>query len=194
MLICPGSCFGRCRECSRDCDGDDVSERYENGAGERVGEVMTAAAALTERFVRCVALPAMASSVGTARMHTRDVLRDWELGAMADDAELVVSELVTNAIRASNAVPEQASYPELYDRLEVVCLCLWLFEAELLIEVWDRRRSLPSRRESTLDEEGGRGLFLVESLCGQWGTRSTVEGKVVWATMATERTPRPYAE
>ena len=69
----------------------------------------------------------------------------------------------------------------------------WLFEAELLIEVWDHRRTWPERRATTLDEEGGRGLVLVESLCKEWGTRSTIQGKVVWATMAAEPPGRPPA-
>ena len=149
---------------------------------------MSAARSLSDRFVRCLALPAMASSVGTARMHTRDVLHDWHLTALTDNAVLIVSELVTNAIRAINIVPPQASYSELYDQLEVVCLCLWLFERELLIEVWDRTQERPVRRESALDEEGGRGLFLVESLCEQWGMRPGIGGKVVWVTLRIEAT------
>lgn len=147
---------------------------------------MSAALSLSDRLVRCLALPAMAPSVPTARIYARDVLHDWNMTALADSAMLIVSELVTNAIRATAIVPAQASYPELYDRLEVVCLCLTLFKGELLIEVWDRRQEQPVRRESTLDEEGGRGLFLVESLCEQWGTRPVNDGKVVWATLGVE--------
>ncbi|MEV5414446.1 ATP-binding protein [Thermopolyspora sp. NPDC052614] len=138
---------------------------------------------MNKRFTSCIALPAMASSVGTARMYTRHLMEKWNLMAVVDDAELVVSEIVTNAIKAANLIPPQARYPELYDRLEVVCLCLRALENELLIEVWDANQESPERREVTLDEEGGRGLFLVESLCTQWGVRPLIGGKIVWATI-----------
>lgn len=52
-----------------------------------------------DRFRSCLALPAMPASVATARMHTRDMLLRWHLTTISDDAGLVVTELLTNAIR-----------------------------------------------------------------------------------------------
>jgi anti-sigma regulatory factor (Ser/Thr protein kinase) len=138
-------------------------------------------------YVSCVALPSMATSISTARLHTRIILQKWRLTSLVDDAELVVSELVTNALKASNIIPAEARYPELYDRLEVVCLCLQLLASNLLIEVSDPKKTAPRRREVAPDDEGGRGLWLVESLARQWGTRwPRTGGKVVWAAIALE--------
>ncbi|MGN9844816.1 ATP-binding protein [Nonomuraea sp. H19] len=129
----------------------------------------------------------MASSVATARLHTRLLMEKWRLMAVVDDAELVVSELVTNAIRAANVIPLQARYPEIHDRMEVVCLRLYSLASEVLIEVWDRKNEPPTRHECTPDDEGGRGLFLVEHLSIQWGTRyPQFGGKIVWSRLAVE--------
>jgi anti-sigma regulatory factor (Ser/Thr protein kinase) len=137
------------------------------------------------QYVSCIPLPSMASSVTTARIHTRDVLERWRLLFIVDDAELVVSELVTNAIRATNLVPPQARYSELYDRLEIVCLCLHHLDADLLIEVWDPRLKAPTPRKAGDDDEGGRGLLLVEALSSGWGTYwPKTAGKTVWATIS----------
>jgi anti-sigma regulatory factor (Ser/Thr protein kinase) len=138
-------------------------------------------------YTSCVALPAMASSVATARMHVRRLLGRWRLPALVDDVELVVSEMITNAIKATNVVPARASYPELYDRLEVVCLCVYLRPDVLLVEVWDPRQEPPVPRAALPEDEGGRGLLLVESLTSGWGTRwPKTGGKVVWAAVPLE--------
>lgn len=137
------------------------------------------------QYVSCVALPARAASVATARMHTRALMEKWNLMALVDDAEVVVSEIVTNAIKATNAMPGGASHPELYDRLEVVCLCVFLDGEDLVVEVWDPKYETPERREVALYDEGGRGLWLVESLSRRWGTRwPPTGGKIVWARLA----------
>ena len=141
-----------------------------------------------DQFVSCVPFPAMVSSICTARMHTRDLMEKWDLMVMVDDAELIVSEMMTNAIKATNAIPPEARYPELYDRLEVVCLCLYLLDEELEIDVWDPRPEPPTRREAMPDDEGGRGLLLVEALSRRWGIRwPSSGGKIVWARLGGER-------
>ncbi|MFI0421089.1 ATP-binding protein [Spongiactinospora sp. 9N601] len=128
--------------------------------------------------------------MATARMHTNDLLREWCLLHVAEDAELIVSEIVTNAIKATNIIPPQARYPELYDRLEVICLSLYQYAGELLIEVWDPRREEPEITPHTLDEEGGRGLQIVASLATRWGTRWPITGgKVVWASLTIDSYP-----
>jgi anti-sigma regulatory factor (Ser/Thr protein kinase) len=126
----------------------------------------------------------MAVSVGTARMHTRELLEKWGLMELVDDAEVVACELVTNSIKATNALSSGARSPELYDRLEVVCLCLYRFPDGLLIEAWDPRPEPPVRREAGGEDEGGRGLLLVEALSKEWGTRwPATGGKIVWARL-----------
>ncbi len=143
---------------------------------------------IDEGFVSCIPLPAMASSVATARIHVRDVLEKWRLLFVVDDAELVVSELVTNAIHATNLVPPQARYSELYDRLEIVCLCLHHLDSDLLIEVWDPRTTAPEPRQAGTNDERGRGLLLVEAMCSKWGTYwPKTGGKTVWATISLTR-------
>jgi anti-sigma regulatory factor (Ser/Thr protein kinase) len=135
-------------------------------------------------FISRLSLPAMAASVATARLHTRGLLERWRLPKLIDDAELVVSELVTNAIKAANNVPPQARYPELYDKLEVVCLSICLSAVELRIEVWDPHVEPPRRCQADMEAEGGRGLLLVEYLCERWGTsRPPFGGKAVWAVI-----------
>jgi len=140
--------------------------------------------AAPEPLVSRLSLPAMASSVATARMHTRELMERWDLPKLVDDAELVVSELVTNAIKAAGCVSPDARYPELYDRLEVVRLTILRSAAELRIEVWDPRPEDPSPCDAGLDAEGGRGLLLVEYLCERWGTAHPPGGgKIVWAVL-----------
>lgn len=78
--------------------------------------------------------------------------------------ELVVSELVTNAIRHGNAP---------------VCLRL-IQERGLIIEVSDGGHTSPHLRRAAMEDEGGRGLFLVAQLTQRWGTRYTSTGKTIW--------------
>jgi anti-sigma regulatory factor (Ser/Thr protein kinase) len=144
------------------------------------------------RFVSCVALPAMTSSVATARLHTRTLMEKWEVPAVVDDAEVVVSEILTNAIKATTSLPGDAGPPS--DRPEHVCLCLFLDDGELVVEVWDPRYETPERRDVDLYDEGGRGLWLVESLSRDWGVRwPATGGKIVWARLPCPA-PAPAAD
>jgi len=145
------------------------------------------------QFVSCVALPAMTSSVATARVHTRTLMQKWEVPAVVDDAEVVVSEILTNAIKATTLLPCDGDAPEPSDRPDHVCLCLFLDDGELVVEVWDPRYEIPKRRDVDLFDEGGRGLWLVESLSRAWGVRwPPTGGKIVWARL-TCPTPAPPA-
>jgi Anti-sigma regulatory factor (Ser/Thr protein kinase) len=142
-------------------------------------------------FVSCIPLPTMASSASTARMHTRTVLNKWHMPDLTEDAELVVSELVTNAIRATNILASQARYPEIYDHMGVVCLCLQISEGDLLIEVQDLAQNAPRLRRSAPDDEGGRGLLLVTTIAREWGCRKApTGGEIVWARLARDGTTR----
>jgi PAS domain S-box-containing protein len=104
------------------------------------------------------------SEVRRARELTRAKLVGWGLEGMADLTELLVSELVTNALRAASHEVEL--------RLMRV--------GKLLVEVSDDDHNLPQLRRADADDEQGRGLALVSNLSRRWGTSRKVVGKVVW--------------
>lgn len=109
-------------------------------------------------------LPAEPRSVSRARELARDQLAGWELGDLADTTELLVSELVTNALRHGQG--------EIRLRL--------LLDRTLVCEVWDAGLVQPRRRRARATDEGGRGLQLVGLLSAGWGSRRTPLGKTVW--------------
>ncbi|MFI6145079.1 SpoIIE family protein phosphatase [Streptomyces sp. NPDC051109] len=109
-------------------------------------------------------LPREARSVGRARELARAKLPAWGLEGLLDTTELLVSELVTNALR----------YGEGEIRLRL------LLDRTLVCEVWDGNLVQPRRRRARDTDEGGRGLQLVGMLSAGWGTRRTHRGKTVW--------------
>ncbi|MFF2521710.1 SpoIIE family protein phosphatase [Streptomyces liangshanensis] len=109
-------------------------------------------------------LPREPRSVGRARELARAQLVDWDLEALVDTVELLVSELVTNALR----------YGEGEIRLRL------LRDRTLVCEVWDAGLVQPRRRRARDTDEGGRGLQLVGLLSAAWGSRRTPRGKTVW--------------
>ncbi|MEU3652434.1 SpoIIE family protein phosphatase [Streptomyces sp. NPDC032161] len=98
-------------------------------------------------------------------------LDDWGLPALAFPMELVLSELITNAIRYGSA---PVTVRLLYDRT-------------LTCEVADASSTSPHLRDAALMDEGGRGLFLVARVAERWGTRYTPQGKVIWAELSLPR-------
>ncbi|MFF9521682.1 SpoIIE family protein phosphatase [Streptomyces achromogenes] len=109
-------------------------------------------------------LPREPRSVGRAREYARDRLQSWDLEPLIDTTELLVSELVTNALR----------YGEGEIRLRL------LLDRTLVCEVWDSGLVQPRRRRARDTDEGGRGLQLVGLLSAAWGSRRTPRGKTVW--------------
>lgn len=109
-------------------------------------------------------LPREPRSVGRARELARDRLLAWDLDDLVDTTELLVSELVTNALR----------YGEGEIRLRL------LRDRTLVCEVWDAGLVQPRRRRARDTDEGGRGLQLVGLLSAAWGSRRTPRGKTVW--------------
>jgi anti-sigma regulatory factor (Ser/Thr protein kinase) len=93
------------------------------------------------------------------------VAREWGLPDLADTAELLVSELVTNAVQASERLKLKA------DTAIVPVVHLWLVSDQLsiVIRVWDACDEMPVRQDAATDETGGRGLMLVETLGKDWG-------------------------
>jgi anti-sigma regulatory factor (Ser/Thr protein kinase) len=132
-------------------------------------------------------MAARPSAVGEARAYARWVLGRWQLSAMADTVELLVSELVTNAVKATGIVCELADERLLAGKVKPVYLSLSALAETVLIEVWDASAVPPLRRVASADEETGRGLMLVQTLSKEWGC-DVLEtgGKVVWCKCLIE--------
>ena len=121
-------------------------------------------------------LAALPSAVACARGHARAVALEWGLPpSQADTAELIVSELITNAMRAS-AQRTPAGPP-------VVQLWLARDHDSVIIRVWDASPQMPVRRDAGPDDEAGRGLLLVDALSTGRGAYQQDDGKVVWVTI-----------
>ena len=103
-------------------------------------------------------LGALSGAVPCARLHARLVLVEWGLKALAESAELVVSELITNAVRTS------AGLPEAQHSLPIVRMWLSADHERVLVQVWDADHQLPVPQQPDPEAEHGRGLLLVESL------------------------------
>ncbi len=120
-------------------------------------------------------LGALVSAVPCARLHARHVLREWGLARLGDSTELLVAELVTNAVQASRAAAQAPS------------VRLWLLSdsAQVLIVVWDASPDPPARITASDEAENGRGLMLVEAISNQWGWSpyENDNGKFVWAIL-----------
>ncbi len=148
--------------------------------GQEARAVSATAAWPLRSYLELGALP---TAVPCARLHARQVLWEWGLDALAETAELMVSELVTNAVRAS-ADLTTGQYPG--QRLAgMTPVRLWLTSDRscVMIHVWDGDHRMPIRQEAGPEAENGRGLMLVDCMSAAWGSympeRSS--GKVVWA-------------
>jgi serine phosphatase RsbU (regulator of sigma subunit) len=109
-------------------------------------------------------LEPQAQTAGRARRLVRQALRRWDLEDQVDAAELLVSEIVTNAVR-------YAERP----------ITLRLLRTDVLrCEVGDDAPLLPRMRHAAPEEEGGRGLYLVNRMAQRWGATRLGAGKVVW--------------
>jgi anti-sigma regulatory factor (Ser/Thr protein kinase) len=126
-------------------------------------------------------LGALVSAVPCARLHARQVLWEWGIGHLGDSTELVVTELTTNAVRASRELAQAAA------------VRLWLLSdaAQILILVWDASPRPPVLADAGDEAEHGRGLMLVEAVSEQWGwsARADGGGKFVWAIVRLCLTP-----
>jgi anti-sigma regulatory factor (Ser/Thr protein kinase) len=126
-------------------------------------------------------LAALPTAVSCARGHVRSVALEWGLARLADTAELLVSELTTNAVRASQGLATPGP--------PVVRLWLASDSAWLVIHVWDGSGQFPVRQHAGPAAESGRGLMLVEHLAKDWGSYRKANGKVVWAVLSTDSEP-----
>jgi anti-sigma regulatory factor (Ser/Thr protein kinase) len=107
---------------------------------------------------------------------------------LTETIELIVSELVTNAVRATTGPGGQPRYDRGEIGLPVVHVRLLSDGLRVAVEVWDRNPQAPVPKQADPDDESGRGLMLVEALCERWGwnVKPGWHGKVVWAELQVE--------
>ncbi|WP_234314419.1 MULTISPECIES: SpoIIE family protein phosphatase [unclassified Streptomyces] len=122
-------------------------------------------------------VPGEASAVSRVRNAGAAQLAAWGLDEISFTTELILSELITNAIRYGSA-PVRV-------RL--------LRDRTLICEVSDGSSTSPHLRYAATTDEGGRGLFLVAQYADRWGTRYTDRGKVIWAELPLTGGPEPQA-
>ena len=122
---------------------------------------------MTAQPIACVQLPPSLESVPAARLCTMAALRAWGMGAgVLDDVALLLTELTTNAIRHAHGM---------------VGVEVDLDGERLIVRVCDEEDALPHVEHPSMEDEGGRGLWLVETIADRWGWEVTGQhGKVVW--------------
>ncbi|MGW1275259.1 SpoIIE family protein phosphatase, partial [Streptomyces sp. NPDC002491] len=114
-------------------------------------------------------IPADPALVAPIRKQAVEQLARWGLSDASFTTELVVSELVTNAIRYGS---RPIRLRLIHDATTLIC------------EVSDHSHTAPHLRRAKTWDEGGRGLLLVAQLTQRWGSRHTAEGKTIWAELA----------
>jgi anti-sigma regulatory factor (Ser/Thr protein kinase) len=116
-----------------------------------------------------VQFPFSTSTPRLARSFVRDTCARWGVDDVRDDAVLVVSELVENAVRHAGSAPS---------------LRLELRPGQFVVAVRDEDPALPKPRPLTFDQPGGRGISLVAALSKVWGASPSPRGgKVIWAVL-----------
>ena len=157
------------REPSLETACDNILEAVlADGPADDVALLIVRTRALNDDRVATWDLPADPAVVARARQQVATLLTDWGLGDAAFVTELVVSELITNAIRYAR---EPIQLRLIHDRA-------------LICEVSDGSSTAPHLRRARAFDEGGRGLLLVSQLTQRWGSRQTSHGKTIWAEQA----------
>jgi hypothetical protein len=137
-------------------------------------------------------LGALPGAVPCARLHARLVLTEWRQDRLGDSVELIVSELMTNALRASTDPVGGGPGYDAEGRAVPLGLRLASDRHQVLVEVWDGATSPPVPGQVSPDGETGRGLLMVEAVSSRWGyyysdrqpggtTPDERAAKVVWA-------------
>jgi anti-sigma regulatory factor (Ser/Thr protein kinase) len=148
-------------------------------------DIITGLAGMPASWPLSTSLPlgALITATPCARMHARAVLAEWGLHGVTEAAELIVSELVTNAVRASTEPNGQPRYDGA--GLPVVIVRLGSDRTRVLIEVWDGIAGAPVTERVGPDDESGRGLMLVQAVCDRWSWQTVPgwPGKVGWAEL-----------
>ena len=132
-----------------------------------------------------LSLAAVQTAAGCARALVRADLHAWGAGYdTIEPAELLVSELVTHAVKATGVIEPAPSYCHVYESMRFVRIRLRLFSHRVVIEVWDSSPLPPMPQRPALDADGGSGLRLVASMssaCGYYYTNGG--GKVIWCEL-----------
>jgi anti-sigma regulatory factor (Ser/Thr protein kinase) len=117
-------------------------------------------------------LATLPGAVPCARVHTRLVLQEWGLSRLAEDMELIVSELVTNVIQHAGG-----DYFRIMLRSDGRRCC---------VLVWDQSFVQPMPAEPDVEDPAGRGLLIVQEVSARWGSYRTQGdgGKITWAVLA----------
>ncbi len=145
------------------------------------------------RLAASLNLAALPTAVSCSRMFVRHTLQRWTLPEQIDTAELVVSELVTNAVKATGVTTPKPTWSEL-DGLNTICVRILARGGAFSIQVWDASVELPVQAAAGLDDEAesGRGLFIVRAMARQVGHfYPRGGGKVVWAELPLEESVPP---
>ncbi|MES5820478.1 SpoIIE family protein phosphatase [Streptomyces sp. RG80] len=142
-----------------------LDSRLTSRAGDDIALIVARTRALGADRVAEWDVPSDPAAVARVRADVSRQLSRWGLEELEFTTELILSELVTNAIRYGG---EPIRVRVLLDR-------------SLICEVFDSSSTSPHLRYAAMTDEGGRGLFLVAQLTERWGTRYTPEGKVIWA-------------
>lgn len=146
-------------------------------------------------------LGALVSAPGVVRAHIRATLALWNLSVLADTAEVVASEFVSNAIQAV-ADPRTAdeAHPLGLPRMiggrpATIAFRMRSDGRCVLIEVWDADDRMPVLADAGDDDESGRGLAMVDALCVTWGCdRHEAGGKIVYGLLEAPGDPEGSAE
>jgi anti-sigma regulatory factor (Ser/Thr protein kinase) len=147
-------------------------------------KVLLAQAAPWQQSSRMPPVGALPTAAGMARMRVRLVLAEWQVDDdTAGDLELIVSELVTNAVNASTGDDGRPLYG-LGGRVLPVQVRLYSDGRRLLAEVWDEAPGKPRPCEAGEWEEHGRGLTMIRQLGAEWGWCQRGNRKCVWAEMS----------
>ncbi|MFF7162192.1 SpoIIE family protein phosphatase [Streptomyces sp. NPDC008086] len=136
------------------------------GAADDVALLLARTQGLPSSRVATWDIPADPALVAPIRKQVLEQLGVWSLTEASFTAELVVSELVTNAIRYG---------------IRPIRLRLIHDARTLICEVSDTSHTAPHLRRAKTFDEGGRGLLLVAQLTQRWGSRHTADGKTIWA-------------
>jgi anti-sigma regulatory factor (Ser/Thr protein kinase) len=126
-------------------------------------------------------LGALKTAPGCARAHLRRTLSEWDMTAYDEVAELLTSELVTNAVLAST--DEQGHPVYINGHLPFVIFRMIANRDGLVLEAWDLVPTPPVMRQVGAWDESGRGLLLVDTLSQRWDGKALLgwPGKCVWA-------------
>lgn len=144
---------------------------------------------VTPRVEDQLQLAATATAVGCARIFVGATLTRWGVTGVLDGALLVCSELVTNAVKATGITKPNPSWGELTS-LRLLTVRLVGLAGSVVIEVGDSSLREPAVRQAVPEDEGGRGLGIVEHLAVRWGCYPCRSGNVVWAELPA----RPQAK